>query len=265
MKRYELLSLAMVGFAFVGTALAQDEEAKTNEPDPKLDDDTRAFLEVVMDRKMERDGEALPFLSKWLEAYEAMHVKDKKSVLETVDKVFSRAKVRPPEQLELYTAAAVALGRMGEQASGVLKKAFTSSRFRKPEYAPLRSRLILSMGQTKDERQWKFVLDTALTDPEDQIMAKAGEALAYYAELDIKDRREIVKKLVKRFNEIHDASRTLDTGDAIAETKRRTYAAISDPWNTTLAKLTGQNFRTPQDWQHWWNKSKNDDWEKSGD
>ena len=37
-------------------------------------------------------------------------------------------------------------------------------------------------------------------------------------------------------------------------------ATIKDKWNTTLAKLTNQNFDRFTDWQSWHNKHKNQPW-----
>jgi hypothetical protein len=239
---------------------AQEEEAR-KEPDPQVGKDISAFKELVDDKKMSKDLEARAYLSKWVQAFETMHPKDQSNVVTTLHGVFTRAKQREPEKLELYDATAVALSRMGKAGAKVLKDAFNNPRYRKPEWVPLRSRLIASLGQTQELDYWDFILDTALRDPDDQIMAKAGGALANYEKADIKVRREIVKKLLKRFVEIHNQSRTESLDDPVAQTRQRTYAAIADPWNTTLAKLSGQAFRSPQDWERWWNNHKDDNWD----
>lgn len=240
---------------------AQEEgEGARKEPDPQVSEDISSFRELVADKKMSKDLEARAYLAKWVQDFDTMHAKDQAKVVTTLAEVFTKAKPREPEKIELYDATAVALSRMGKGGAKALQAAFTNSRFRKPEWVPLRSRLIASLGQTKELAYQDFILDTALRDPEDQIMAKAGEALANYEKADIKVRREIVKKLLKRFVEIHNQSRTESLDDPVAQTRQRTYAAISDPWNTTLAKLSGQSFRSPQDWEKWWNNHKDEDW-----
>jgi hypothetical protein len=249
----------------LGVAAAQDEtRTAPKAPDPQVSKDVAAFMKLVNDKQMSKETEARTYLQKWVQDFEAMHPKDQAAVTGALQDVFLRAKQRPPEKIELYDAAAVALSRMGKGGAKVLKEAFTHARFGKSDWVPLRGRLIASLGQTQDLGQWNFILDTALRDPEDQIMAKAGEALGAYEKADMKVKREIVKKLLKRFVEIHNQSRTESLDDPVAETRKRTYAAIADPWNTTLAKLSGQSFRSPQDWEKWWNNHKDDNWEQKG-
>lgn len=257
MKRF----LSMSSLVFVAAAwLPAQEEGAPKAPDPQVAKDVSAFNELVADKKMSKDLEARAYLSKWVQSFETMHSKDQQAVIKALSAVFLRAKQREPEKLELYDASAVALSRMGKAGAKVLRDAFGNSRYRKSEWIPLRGRLIASLGQTQDLGSWDFILDTALRDPEDQIMAKAGGALANYEKADIKIRREIVKKLLKRFVEIQNQSRTESLDDPVAQTRQRTYAAIADPWNTTLAKLSGQTFRSPQDWEKWWNNHKDDNW-----
>lgn len=239
---------------------AQDDGSVPKDPDPQVAKDVTAFKELVADKKMSKDLEARTYLSKWVQSYDGMHPKDQANVVSALSAVFLRAKQREPDKLELYDAAAVLLSRMGKPGAKVLHDAFVNGRFRKPEWIPLRGRLIACLGETKDLGSWDFILDTALRDPEDQIMAKAGGALANYEKADIKVRREIVKKLLKRFVEIQNQSRTESLDDPVAQTRQRTYAAIADPWNTALAKLSGQAFRSPQDWEKWWNNHKDDNW-----
>lgn len=264
MMRYPWTKLILIALCAAGSLAAQDEggpEAAKN-PDPQIAKEIDDFKTAVSDKKMAKDLEARAFLGRWVSAFETMHQKDKSAVVKVLDDVFSRAKPRPPETQELYEASAVALSRMEKPGAEVLKKAFNNARFRKTEWVSLRARLIGSLGAAKDPAHLSFILDIALRDPEDQIIAAAGQALGNYEKAELNVRRDVVKKLVKRFNEIHDASRSDSLDDPVAQTKQRTYAAISDPWNTSLGKLTGQAFRTPQDWQRWWNKSKDENWDE---
>jgi hypothetical protein len=258
-----LLSTALSLCAATLTA-QEDTPAAPKAPDPQVAKDVAEFLRLVNDKEMSKDEAARTYLAKWVQAYETMHQKDQTNVANALDAVFSKAKQRPPEKLQLYEASAVALSRMGKHGAKVLKAAFSNAKFGKPDWIALRGRLIGALGQTQDLGSVDFILDTALRDPEDQIMAKAGEALGHFEKADLKVRREIVKKLLKRFVEIHNQSRTESLDDPVAETRKRTYAAIADPWNTTLAKLSGQAFRSPQDWEKWWNNHKDDAWDNKG-
>jgi len=262
MMRSILCTTVLATMLTVAVRAQDDPPAPPKTPDPQIAKDVAEFKKLVADKQMSKDLEARAHLGKWVQSYETMHPKDQAAVVDVLADVLLRAKQRPPEKIELYDAAAVALSRMGKNGAKVLKDAFNHPRFGKSDWVGLRSRLIAALGQTQDMNYWNFILDTALRDPEDQIMAKAGEALGNYEKADIKVRREIVKKLLKRFVEIHNQSRTESLDDPVAETRKRTYAAIADPWNTTLAKLSGQAFRSPQDWERWWNNHKDDNWDK---
>ena len=266
MTRFSRMPVLMLATAMVlgGGLMAQDAPEAAKTPDPQVTKDVAEFMRLVNDKQMSKDLEARTYLSKWVNAYETMHPKDQSSVASALEAVFSKAKIRSPEKLELYEASTVVLSRMGKTGAKVLKNAFDNSRYGKSEWVALRGRLIAGLGQTQDLGVCDFIVDTALRDPEDQIMAKAGEALGHYEKADLKVRREIVKKLLKRFVEIHNQSRTEALGDPVAETRKRTYAAINDPWNTTLAKLSGQAFRSPQDWEKWWNNHKDENWDAKG-
>lgn len=259
MNRMSLLPTLVALLAAAWLPGQESEPPKA--PDPQVSKDVSDYKELVADKKMSKDTEARTYLSKWVESFDAMHPKDQGAVVGALHGTFTRAKQREPEKIELYDAAAVALGRMGKGGAKALKDVFGHSRFRKSEWVALRGRLISCLGGTQDPGYWDFILDTATRDPEDQIMAKAGGALANYEKADIKVRREIVKKLLKRFVEIHNQSRTESLDDPVAQSRQRTYAAIADPWNTTLAKLSGQAFRSPQDWEKWWNDHKDDNWD----
>ena len=71
-------------------------------------------------------------------------------------------------------------------------------------------------------------------------------------------RQEIFKDLQINYAKIEgDSKASLDPGDSLVATRKRTLAAIADPWNETLSQLSGQNFRTAEEWQRWWNENKN--------
>ena len=48
----------------------------------------------------------------------------------------------------------------------------------------------------------------------------------------------------------------IDPGNLEAQNAKATLAAIRDKWSTTLTKLTGQQLRSFQDWNKWYNKNK---------
>lgn len=257
-------SKLLVAILCVAPLCGQDDAAAAPKaPDPQIAKDVKEFTACIMDKAASKDDGAKSYMSKWVQGFETMHPKDQTAVVSALDHVFTKMKVRSPENQELYATTAVALGRMGKAGAKVLKDAFGNPNFRKPEWVGLRGRLIMQIGATQDLGHANFILDTALRDPDDQIQARAGEALGNFEKVDLKTRRELVKKLLKRFVEIHNQSRSESLDDPIAISRQRTYAAIADPWNTTLSKLTGQTFRSPQDWERWWNNNKDGNWDAS--
>ena len=52
----------------------------------------------------------------------------------------------------------------------------------------------------------------------------------------------------------------IDPANIEAQNARDRLAAISDKWNGTLSKMTGQDLRNFPDWNAWYQKNKNLDW-----
>jgi hypothetical protein len=236
------------------------------DPDPELPGQLKEFKDAIDAREGAEDAKATALIDGWLSKYESYAPKDKEQILKSLDLALTSTKVkRPPEKIGLYTAAATALGRMEDAGAKLLRKAFDSPKFKKREWVNVRAVLLKQIGKTKDDSPatLKLLLNTAERDPEDALMAAAGEALGNYADLPLDRRKDIVKDLVKKFGEVHGkANASLDPGDAQTQRSKQTLAAISDPWNTTLAGLTKRNdIRTAPDWQNFWNKHKGDDWD----
>jgi hypothetical protein len=144
----------------------------------------------------------------------------------------------------------------------VLKNAYQNKRFPdRKEWVTLREQFLKSIGKTKDESMVKFLSDEACRSPEAALQAAAGEALGNFEESKDTIRKEIVSDLLKKWGELAEKSSQLGSGNMEAQTASDTLAAISDKWNTTLAKLTKQNFRKFLDWQNWNNKNKNVPWQ----
>lgn len=243
---------------------AQDDKPK---PDPEVKEKLEELEDAANDRKMEKDAEAVAIIDELLQKYEAgMHEKDVKSFLRELQKVLSpsRARLRPPESIALYKTAAVALGQMGEEGARVLKSVYDGKRIPdKAEWVPLREVLLVQVGKTEDLGMVKFLIEEARRAHESALMAAAGEALGNFADAPQKVRKDIVEQLLIRYGEVDAKSRdSLDPNNLQAQNAQDRLAAISDKWNTTLSKLTGQNFRSLPEWQEWWNDNKNKDWDK---
>lgn len=260
-RRSFLFLMALVPFA-VGV-VAQEPEAESK-PEIDVKEVLGELRKAAFDRKAARDTEAIGLVDRLLQAFEKLDAKQKASVRKALGEILTSKKVkRTKDQTGLYVAAAAALGRMGPEAARELWKAFKSSKFKKREWVTLRAVFLKHIGRTKDPRSIKPLIERARRDPEDAIMAAAGEALGNYEEFPEKVRKDVVKNLIIRYGQVYAESRkNLDPGDPIVQRAKERLAQISQPWNETLRKLTGKDLRTAEEWQRFWNKHKNDRWDK---
>lgn len=249
-----------------GLLAAQEDPAGAEKlkPDPEVPKQLATLKEVVMDRKMARDAEGAQVIDLLTtKVGKGLAEKDRKAVAKGLEGVLTQGKLREPASIQLYIAAAAALGTMGHDGSAPLKAAFENKRFpSKPEWVKLRESLLRNLGKTKDESMVKFLCEEARRSPEPQLMAAAGEALGNYEGSDQKVRKEIVNNLLIRYGELDSRSRVLDSADLEAANARDFLAVISDKWNASLGRLTGQNFRQYPDWNGWFNKNRAGDWSK---
>ena len=262
--RSSIVPLLLLGIAAGG--LRGQEEASAPKLDPELKEKLKEFRSAIYDRKRGRDSEAHSRIDKFLKAYQAktMHPKDQASVRKALQDCLLSPKVkRDPEHRGLFNAAAIALGRMGPEASKSLVKAFGSPKFKGREWVAMRAVFLKSTGKTKDLKQVGFLVERASREHEDKLLQAAGEALGNFADADQKVRKAIVKDLIKKFNEIDGQSRaSLDPGNSNVKRAKERLAAISRDWNQTLRRLTRQSLSSPTDWNRFYNKNKNKNWDK---
>ena len=254
-----VLSLALTGWCGV---LAAQVPADAKKPADDVASQIKALHDAVMDKKSERDDAATAIIDKLLSASETMAAKDKDAFIAALGDIYTKAKPRPPEKNALYLTAAVTLSRLGAPGAKVLLKAFGDEKFKKKEWVDLRARFLTSIGKTKDDSQITFLVERAVRDPDDPILKAAGEALGNFADKPGTVRRDIVKELVKKYNDVANSASNVDPGNVQAKASRDTLAVISDAWNETLGKLTKQEIRSAPEWQRWWNKNKDADWDK---
>jgi hypothetical protein len=255
--------LTVLTMLFLGAALAaQEEPAKSTKPDKEVADKLAELKKIVSDKKFEHDGDAPPIITTLMKKREAgMFEKDVEDVVKGLKGAMMDGKLREPSNLGLYKAAGYALGDFGAAGAKALKELYENARFpKKKEWVPLREVFLKAMGRTKDEGSVKFLIDEARTAVEAAQMAAAGEALGNFEGSNQKIRDEVVKGLLTRYGDLDSRSRQLDPADVEAQKAREYLAVISDKWNTTLSRLTRQNFRTHPEWQQWYNKNKDTEW-----
>ena len=267
MKNAVTLILQAILFTSLAvSATAQAEADAPKKPDPEVKEKVQALEDAVSDRRMSQDQAAIGMIEELLVKFRLpMHRSDRRAVQRAVAAVFT-TRVREPEKLGLYEAAATALGDMGNEGARVLQRAYADNRRfpKKTEWVPLRAILLENIGKTRSEPVVKFLIDEATRSPEKALMAAAGQALGSFQESKQQVRKEIVKKLLIRWGELDARHRegNTDPFDIEAQTAQEYMAAFSDKWNGTLNKLTGQSFRDHPEWQKWWNDHKNGNWDR---
>jgi HEAT repeats len=266
--RGEAMTRCQLRFPFLFAALAcvLPAQGEASAPKPKPDPEVAKLLAelkpVVADHKMEHDEDGRKVIDQLLTKLKAgMVEKDKEAFAKAMDVTINTGKLRDPEKPVLYTVAIAALGELGKDGSKALKNLYDGHRIPdKREWLPVREQILKCLGKTKDESMIKFLVDRARLAPEASIQAAAGEALGNFDKTKQSVRDDIVKQLLARYGEIDGKSHSIDPGDIESQNNRERLAVISDKWNTTLGKLTGQNFRTQPEWQAWYNKNKNTEW-----
>lgn len=254
-------------FAFAAAALtiaaAAQDPAPAKGPDKEIAEKIAVLKEVVADKKFAREEEGLKVIDELLQKSRAgVDPKDQGAIVKALDNVLTGGtKVRPPDNTALYSGAAAALGYCGAEGAKVLKGAYANKRFpEKKDWVPLREQLLKNLGRTKDESMVKFLTNEARRNPEAALQAAAGEALGNFEESKETIRKDIVGELLVTYGELAELASQMGSSNIAAQNAQDRLAALSDKWNTALAKLTRQNFSTFREWQAWYNKNKGQPW-----
>jgi hypothetical protein len=259
-----VLGTCLLGGLAPAASAQEPVPAAATKPDPEVKKKLDELGKLAGDRKAAKDKEAIQIIDELSKGYATMHPKDQHSFAKEAAKILTSPRYkRLPEQDLIYRALVNTLGRAGEYGAPVLEKAFDAKKFDEKEWLTLRGEMLELIGRTKHDKSIDFLLDVALKNIHDSLMARAGGALRHFEEAKLEVRREIAVKLIKKFATIRDnANANLDPNDLTVKTWKDRLAAVSDPWNTTLQKLTKQHIRDPSEWNTFWNKHKDHDWDK---
>ncbi len=247
--------------------LVAQKEASAK-PDPEVAASLKEFATLVKDRKGTKDSEAMAILDQLLSGFEKMHPADKKAFTKGIADPLNSVRIkRKPTEANLFEHVIIALGKTGSHGSKYLAKAYENSgKFGKTnrEWLSLKELMLEHLGKTKDQKFAKFLVDEALHNNFDSLMAKAGGAMANFADAKLSKRRDWVKVMVKRFSAVYEgAYKNVDPSDIQLKRDMERWRAIKDEWVEALQALTGQKeIKEANDWQRFWNKHKNENWDK---
>lgn len=261
----KLLAL-LVGAALCAPALpaASARPAALQDPDPVAD--KRPEVEQLLDElkehlkaRGEEDTEAVAAIEKLSAEFPRSGPKDRDAIVKALDKALGeKRKAEGDEEIPdnaMFRKAAQALGGMGPESVDVLEKWIDHKNHRKD--LVLNRDLILALGATRDPDGVDPLVDL-LQHHEAILQAAAAEALANYADMDQDVRKHVFEELLKVLMAVKGLVDT-NLNDTIA---RERYDTIYSPITTTLKRVSGQNIDSPNDWQHFWNKNKKEDWDE---
>jgi hypothetical protein len=227
--------------------------------DPALPDQLKELKSMVGDSKMQLDFQAISLMQKLVGEVEGKHPKDQERMAKAFGDVFRAGKLRTGDKEILYRETADALAKMKADGAKELAKAVTDARFK--ESLPLQAHMILALGRTQDEKQVEWLLETTIRSPRDELKAAAGEALGNFTSLEIKQRREVVKGIIREWGSLHQKATQAESNDPSGpvnlepQTARATLRAVESKWVATLDNLTGVSQSGFQEWQRWLNKN----------
>ena len=227
--------------------------------DPQLPEFLKELKGYVANRKMTDDFQAIGLMQKLGKDIDKRNPKDQKKIATALGDVFKRGKLREGAQDVLYREAADVLAKLGEEGAKQLAKYANHKRF--ADNLGLRAHLIKKTGETEDEKQIDWILEVTVRAHQDELRAAAGEALGNFKQAKLKDRRAIVKDIVRAWGSLHSlATQPVQTDpnapvDFNPQNARQTLRKCEGPWRSTLQKLTGVSQSNFRDWQRWLNKN----------
>jgi hypothetical protein len=256
-----------VGISGILAAQEPPDPEIPDEPDPEVSDTVDRVDSAWKDRRMQRDGEVVAGLRKLAIRSEApLHPDDRKSILTVATLVLTKGRLRDPESRHPYEAATEVLAKFDADGAKVLLQVYDRKIFpRKPDWEPMRAKLVQAIGETHSEGADEFLLNIATRSGEDRVLREAGKALGNWAGASEATRKEIVDKLAGRLAGFEGLAREVAVSqdgqlNLGAEAARKTVTEIRSDWCAALARLTGQSFATGVEWTDWYREHRRKPW-----
>ncbi len=249
------LATALLLPALAAPAFAQEKKEKPSVDVPKVCKELDKFYKNK--RNLDIDGitACIQILD---EAYKDADKAGKGKIAKTIKKIFD---VGPPlPDASLLKMAAGSLSGMGKDGKAALFYALSCKNLKvknrrdvhvADRKIAIQAFIIESIGFNKDKSSVKD-LCKLLWDKETPLVEATCKALSCYSKLPLKERKSIVKELVKVYVNINSLS--------VANPKRDDYRQkllrLEVPFNEALRALTLQSLEDPIAWEKWYNKNK---------
>ena len=258
MASFPVVSLIAAMVLSQGAAPAQQrQEPPVDKLIPKRISELKGYIK---NRKMTDDFQAIGLMQSLTQAPEQQNSRDKKKVAKGLGDCFKLGKVREGGRDRIYRQAADALAKYGADGAKELAKYIDNKRFK--DNLSLRAHMLRALGKTQDDKQIDYLIEVTSRSHHSELRAASGEALGNYTNADIKDKREIVKMIIRAWGSLeseasrpvgNDPNGSVDFGPGNAQA---ILGACRGKWRTTMQKLTGVTNRDFRQWQRWENKNK---------
>ena len=235
---------------------------------PSLDDDVedsrpqvKALKEQLLAHTKKRgdeDAQAIQIIERLSTEFKRSGPKDKKTIIAEITRAMrvKRRTARDGTRLrQIFLVGAKTLGELAPNSVDSLVR-LASDRNHKEDYE-VRVAILTALGKTKDKKGVK-VLTKELDEFQARVQAGAAEALGQFTQLDHKGRKAIFEDLLKLLMSAQAANQSDPNSSTSADRWRR----VSGPCQRSMAKLSGANAGSANNWQRWWNKNKTRNWDK---
>ena len=248
--------VAMVLFPALGTpAFAQEKEEKPSVDVPEVCKELGKFYKNK--RNLDVDGitACIQILD---EAYKDADKGGKGKIAKAIRKIFDVGPPLPDESL--LKMAAGSLSGMGKDGKTALFYALNCKNLQVKNKRDVRladrkigiqAFIIESIGYNKDKSSVKD-LCKLLWNKETPIIEAACKALGCYSKLPLKERKPLVKELVKVYANVN----SLSVANPKRDDYRQNLLRLEVPFNEALRALTLQSIEDAVAWEKWYNKNK---------
>lgn len=233
----------------------QDEEFPDKRPEVK---EWLAQLKGHVGKRGAEDREASALIEKLTEEFQKSGEKDRASIAKEVAKCLDARRKELKEDVPdnaLKLATAKALGAMAPESVRALSSWVDHKKVR--DNLELQRRLVLSLGETKDEDATKALLDM-LDHHQPTLVGAAAEALGNFTAFKQKERKKLFEELLKALM----TARGKVDADPTDNIAREWWNVVSAPLMTAMTVLSGHDAKNAQDWQRFWNKNKRLNWDE---
>ena len=238
-------------FAWIATA-ATIALAPAARAQVSLDDRIASLAEHV---KKKADDQAVTVIEGLSQSFKSMTDDDKKKAVAAVEKCLSARRDDGDDKLfENAVSAFANMEDLGEKA--------TIKNLKSPNVEKRRAVLaaaIRSLAFHKNPANVKTLTDF-LVNSEPVVVAGAAEGLGNYADRPEKERKPIVEELVKTYATYSSAASNAQATPPQKATAKERLAIVEHQLQTSLQKLTGQEFKDAPAAQKWYNDNKSKKW-----